>query len=290
MSVPSTGPAPRVRRRSNFDYFVIDRIWQIGLYVVGGAIIFYLVSPLVAVIPLSFNSEPYFTFPMPGTSTRWYDDLFNSPEWQRAARSSFITGISVTILATVLGTLAAVGMTLTNFKLKAFLIGLLLSPMMVPHLVTGVGMFFFYAWAGLVYTLPGLIMAHTVVALPFVILTVSATLANFNVNLIRAGASMGAGPVTVFFRIILPVIAPGVLAGAVLAFVASFDELIITLLISGPEWKTIPRQMWNGVREEITPVITAAATLLIGFSVLIMVGAEMLRRRGERLRSQRSSR
>ena len=184
-------------------------------------------------------------------------------------------------------TLAALGLTMANFPMKALIFGLLISPMMVPPLITGVGMFFLYSWAGVVYTMPGLILAHTVLALPFVVLIVTATLATFNVNLMRAGASLGANPVTVFFKIVLPMILPGVLGGAVLAFVASFDELIIALLISGSDYMTIPRQMWSGVREELNPVITAAATVLVSFSILLMGTAEFLRRRNERMKSTR---
>ncbi|MDP7667789.1 MAG: ABC transporter permease [Rhodospirillales bacterium] len=270
-----------------FDFFFFERLWTITRrgYVV--LVLFFLIVPIIAVVPLSFNAEPFFTYPMPGLSLQWYTELFSSDSWQRAIRVSFTVGLAVTVLATFLGTFAALGLTMVNFRLKALVIGLLVSPIMVPHLITGVGMFFLYAWAGVIYTIWGLILAHTVLALPFVILTVTATLANFNVNLIRAGANLGANPMRVFFRIILPLILPGVLAGAVLAFVASFDELIIAILISGADYKTIPRQMWSGVREEFSPVITAAATVLIGFSILVMGCAEALRRRITRLRGAR---
>jgi putative spermidine/putrescine transport system permease protein len=269
------------------NYYLIEKAWDYTLYIACGLILLFLVAPLFAIIPLSFNSEPFFTFPMPGVSTQWYEALFASSKWQHAAQLTFGVAFSVMVIATCLGTLAALGITFADFPMKGFVIGLFLSPLMVPHLIVGLGMFFFYAWVGVVYTPWGLILAHTVLATPFVVLTVTATLTNFNVNLMRAGSSLGAGPIAVFFRIMLPVILPGVVGGAVLAFVASFDELIIAILISGPEYKTIPRQMWSGVREELSPVVTAAATVLISFSIVIMGFAEWLRRRTVRLRTAR---
>ena len=271
----------------SINYYLAERAYEYTLRFICGLILLFLLIPLFAIIPLSFNAEPFFTFPMPGVSTRWYEALFASPRWQHAAQVTFLVAFSVMVIATCLGTLAALGITFADFPMKSFVIGLFLSPLMVPHLIVGVGMYFFYAWAGVVYTPWGLILAHTVLATPFVVLIVTATLANFNVNLIRAGSSLGATPVTVFFKIVLPVILPGVIGGAVLAFVASFDELIVAILISGPDFKTIPRQMWSGVREELSPVVTAAATLLICFSILIMGFAEWLRRRTVRLRSDR---
>ncbi len=277
-----------MNEKKNFvilNYYFVEKAWDYALYIACGLILFFLVAPLFAIIPLSFNSEPFFTFPMPGVSTRWYEALFASSKWQHATQLTFGVAFSVMVIATCLGTLAALGITFADFPMKAFVIGLFLSPLMVPHLIVGLGMFFFYAWAGVVYTPWGLILAHTVLATPFVVLTVTATLTNFNINLMRAGSSLGAGPIAVFFRIVLPVILPGVVGGAVLAFVASFDELIIAILISGPEYKTIPRQMWSGVREELSPVVTAAATVLISFSIVIMGFAEWLRRRTVRLRN-----
>ena len=202
-----------------FDFFFIERAWEYVRWVLCGLILLFLFAPTIAIIPLSFNSEPYFTFPIPGLSTQWYEKLVASEAWRGALGTSLIVATSTTILATLLGTLAALGLTLTDFRMKAVVMGLLISPMMVPTIITGVGMFFLYAWLGVLYTIPGLVMAHTVLALPFVVLIVTATLANFNVNLMRAGASLGANPVAVFFKIVLPVILPGVLGGAVLAFV-----------------------------------------------------------------------
>jgi putative spermidine/putrescine transport system permease protein len=268
-----------------FDYYLRRRLLTLTLRVVMGVTLLFLAAPLVVVIPLSFNSASYLTFPMAGFSTRWYLALFTSAAWQHAFVTSFLVAIPVTALATALGTLAALGLTRADFPFKAAVIALLVSPMMVPHIIVGIGLFLLYAWVGLVYTLPGMILAHTVLAAPFVVVTVMATLAQFNANLIRAGASLGAGPLTVFVRVVLPIILPGVLGGAVLAFVASFDELIVALMISGADNITLPQRMWAGVHEDVSPIITAASTLLMTFSVLFMVIMEGLRRRGERLRA-----
>ena len=273
-----------------FDFFLAESAWKYVLRTIAGLLLFFLFMPLVVVIPMSFTSEPFFTFPIPGWSTRWYEELYASSDWRHAAYASIVIALPVTVIATALGVLASLGLTLASFRGKALVIGLILSPMMVPHIIIGVGMFFLYSPLGLVGTLGGMILAHITLALPFVVLVVTATLANFNVNVMHAGANLGANPVEVFFKIVLPLILPGVLAGAILAFIHSFDELIVAILISGADYKTIPRQMWSGAREELSPVITAAATILIAFSFLIMGTAEVLRRRAERLRSARFAR
>jgi putative spermidine/putrescine transport system permease protein len=257
----------------------------LGLF--SGLVFLYLVLPMVAIVPLSFNQAPYFTYPMPGLSLQWYAKFFGSTEWMLALRNSLIIALGSMVLATVLGTLAAFGLTLADFPLKSVVVGLLVSPLMVPHIIIGVGMFFFYAWLGLANTLGGMILAHTTLATPFVVLTVAVTLANFNKNLIRAAAGMGANPMQVFGRVVLPLIFPGVLSGALFAFVASFDELIVALMLAGSENRTLPRQMWSGVREEISPVVTAVATTLFVIATLLMIAMEWLRRRSEHLQETR---
>jgi len=265
----------------------LERVWPMLFRAGCTLILIYLLLPMLAIVPLSFNAEPFFSYPIREFSLRWYYDFFHSSEWLLALKNSLLVAGSVVVLATVLGTLAALGLTLANFPLKGFIVALLISPMMVPHIITGVGLFFFFAMFNLVNTLTGLVLAHTLVATPFVVMTVSVTLANFNTNLIRAASNLGAGPVVVFRRVILPLILPGVLSGALFAFVASFDELIIAILMAGSETRTLPRQMWSGVREEVSPVITAVATMLMAFAIIAMLTTEWLRRRGERMRTTR---
>ena len=266
------------------------RAGMAAFYTLCGLILLYLILPLFAIVPISFNPTTFFSYPEDELSLRWYEEFFTSPAWMLALKNSLIIAGSVVVLATVLGTLAALGLTLADFPFKSAIIGLLISPIMVPHIIIGVGLFFFYANLGLAHTLPGMILAHTMLATPFVVMTVTVTLANFNRNLIRAGTSLGARPATVFFKVILPLILPGILGGAVLAFVASFDELIVAIMLTGSEQRTLPRQMWSGVREEISPVITAVATILITLAILLMATMEWLRRRGERFRSARFAR
>jgi putative spermidine/putrescine transport system permease protein len=270
-----------------FDWVDFESWARVLLGIFSGLVLLYLVLPMLAIVPLSFNQAPYFTYPMPGLSLRWYAKFFGSTEWMLALRNSLIIAFGTMLLATVLGTLAALGLTLADFPLKSVVVGLLVSPLMVPHIIIGVGMFFFYAWLGVANTLGGMILAHATLATPFVVLTVAVTLANFNKNLMRAAAGMGANPVQVFGRVVLPLILPGVLSGALFAFIASFDELIVALLLAGSENRTLPRQMWSGVREEISPVVTAVATTLFVIATLLMIAMEALRRRSERLQATR---
>jgi putative spermidine/putrescine transport system permease protein len=267
------------------DAVAAERAWHAFFVGLCTAILFFLLAPMVIIVPLSFNPEPFFTYPLRGFSIRWYVQFLGGLEWQLAIKNSIIVASATTVLATLLGTAAAVGLTLANFRGKGLLIGFLLLPMMVPHIIIGVGMFFLYSWLGLIQTLWGLILAHTTIAAPFVVLTVAATLANFNKNLVRAAMGLGAGPLLAFRKVVLPLILPGVIAGAVFAFVISFDELIIALFLAGSDHRTLPRQMWSGTREEISPVITAVATVLMGMSILLVLSMEALRRRAERLRA-----
>ncbi len=266
----------------------LERAWYYGFRVICALIFIFLIAPIVVIVPLSFNSEPYFTYPMPGYSLRWYEVIFgDSPQsllWQRSIQNSVIVGAGATALATALGTLAALGLNRANFPFKGGVMAVLISPMIVPLVVTAVGMFYFYAQIGLASTLPGIVLAHTALGVPFVVITVTATLAGFDQNLVRAGAILGAGPMRVFFTVTLPLILPGVVSGALFAFATSWDEIVVVLFLASTEQHTIPRRMWSGIRELINPTITAAATMLIGLSVLLMLAMEMLRRRGERLR------
>lgn len=266
----------------------VERAWYYSFRVICALIFFFLIAPIFVIMPLSFNSEPYFTYPMPGYSLRWYDVIFgDSPQsilWQRAIKNSVIIGFSATLLATALGTVAALGLSRANFPLKGVVMAVLISPIVVPIVITAVGMYYFYAQIGLASTIPGIILAHTALGVPFVVITVTATLVGFNQNLIRAGSSLGAGPARVFFKVTLPLILPGVVSGALFAFATSWDEIVVVLFLASVEQHTIPRRMWSGIRELIDPTIAAAATLLIFLSILLMVTMEILRRRSERLR------
>ena len=268
------------------DAMFAEQVWKVGFVVVCAIILAFLVLPTLIIVPFSFNTEPYFSYPIPGYSVRWYEEFFTSDAWRSSLLNSLIVAIPTMALSTALGTLAAIGLTHENFPLKGLVVGLFMSPMMIPHIIIGLGLFFLYVKIGIVHTFIGMILAHTTLAAPFVVLAVTATLVNFNTNLIRAAAIHGAAPLAVFRRIILPLILPGVLSGALFAFVVSFDELIVALLISGAEQRTLPRQIWSGIREEISPVIMVVATLLTILATVLMVLTEWFRRRNERLQTR----
>ena len=262
----------------------LQRIWHWVFLAICALIFLFLISPILVIMPLSFSSEPWFTYPLPGLSTRWYDDFFTSERWQTALFNSIFIAVSATALATSLGTLAALGLSRANFPMRPLVMGLIISPMVVPIVITAVAMYFFYADIGLANTFPGIILAHTALATPFVVITVTATLTGFDHSLTRAASGLGAGPITVFRRVTLPLILPGLISGALFAFVTSFDEVVVILFVGSPEQRTLPRQMFSGIREQISPTITAVATLLIIFSVCLLTTVELLRRRSERLR------
>ncbi|MGF6775032.1 ABC transporter permease [Paraburkholderia sp. GAS334] len=258
---------------------LVERVWYFALRGLAVLTLLYLILPVLAIVPLSFSSSTFLVYPIPGWSLRWYQNLIASDEWRMAAKNSFIVAPSATILATVLGTVAAIGLTKANFRGKALLMAILISPMIVPVVVVGVGMYLFFAPLGLANTYIGLIMAHASLGVPFVVTTVVATLQGFNYNLVRASLSLGANPVKTFFRITLPVIAPGVISGALFAFATSFDEVVVTLFLAGADQTTLPRQMFTGIRENISPTIAALATILIIFSTCLLLVLEWLRGR-----------
>jgi putative spermidine/putrescine transport system permease protein len=256
--------------------------WALRIFV--GAVLLFLIAPILAIMPLSFNSETFFSYPMPGYSLKWYEDFFTNDRWQSALRLSFILAFFTTVLATSLGTLAALGLSRGNIPFRSTIMAILISPMIVPVIIAALGMFFFYSKIGLTGTIPGLVLAHTALATPFVVITVTATLSSFDRTLMRAGESLGASPSYTFYKVVMPLILPGMISGALFAFVTSFDEVIAVIFIAGPEQRTLPRQMFSGIRELISPTITAAASVLIVFSTLMLVTVELLRRRSERLR------
>jgi putative spermidine/putrescine transport system permease protein len=199
-------------------------------------------------------------------------------------RNSFIIAFFATIIAATLGTLAALGLSQANMPYRNLFMSILISPMIVPIIITSAGLFFFYSDVGLAYTTLGIVLAHAVLGTPFVVITVTATLMGFDKSLIRAGLNLGAAPQTVFFKVIMPLILPGIISGALFAFITSFDEVVAVIFLAGYEQRTIPRQMWAGIREQISPTILAVATILVMISIGLLTTVELLRRRGERLR------
>ncbi len=261
-----------------------QRLVRVGLVLLTTALLAFLVAPILIIVPLSFSAGSFFYYPLPGFSLRWYQDFFASSFWLPSVWNSLLVGASATILATALGTLAALGLWRTRFPAQGLLLAVLISPMVVPVIIVAVGVYFAFAPIGLTDGYAGLILAHTTLAAPFVVVTVLATLSGFDRTLLRAAANLGARPLTAFRRVMLPLILPGVLSGAVFAFAASFDEVVVALLIAGPGQRTLPRQMFAGINDNISLTITAAATMLITLSLAFMALVTWLQRRGERLR------
>ena len=268
-----------------------ETIWYYIFRVLCGLIFFFLIAPIVVIIPLSFNAVPFFTFTdamlsldPAGYSLKWYQDFFSSLNWQGAVKNSFVIAIFSTLISTTLGTIAALGLSRADMPAKTVVMGILISPMIVPLIISAAGMFFFYTRIGLASTHLGVILAHAALATPFVVITVTATLVGFDHSLTRAAATLGASPTVTFFRVIVPLILPGVISGALFAFVTSFDEVVVVKFVGSYEQRTIPWAMFSGIREQISPTILAVATLLVALSICLLATVELLRRRNERMR------
>ena len=267
-------------------------------------VFFFLIAPLVAIIPISFSKSPFMLFtegmlawpPDPEAwSFRWYrymvgiceDKVLTTPcgnKWMRGTVNSFFVGSISTLLATALGTLAALGLSRPHMPYKGLIMSILISPMIVPLIITAAGMFFFYAKINLVYTFTGIILAHVALSTPFVVITVTATLVGFDTNMTKASQSLGARPMRTFFKVIMPLILPGVISGALFAFITSFDEVVIVMFMASLDQLTIPKQMWAGIRQEISPVILCMATCLVALSIFLLTTVELLRRRSDKMR------
>lgn len=279
-----------------------QRVWYYAFRVICALIFIFLITPIIVVMPLSFNAEDFFTFTPEmlrldpdGYSLKHYQDFFTNNEWQRSLKNSLIIAPIATIISVSLGTLAAIGLSQSHVPFKGTIMAILISPMIVPLIISATGMFFFYSslgnWIesnlGLDKNLVGyikVILAHAVLGIPFVIITVTATLVGFDNSLTRAAANMGANPVTTFFRVQMPLILPGVISGGLFAFITSFDEVVVVLFVGSAGQKTLPWQMFTGLREQISPTILAVATLLVFISIALLTVVELLRRRSEKLR------
>jgi putative spermidine/putrescine transport system permease protein len=269
----------------------VRRVWYYAFRVICGLIYGFLAAPLLVIIPLSFNAEPYFIFTKEmlsldpnGFSVRWYEAFLRSDAWNLAIGNSIVIALCATALATALGTTAALGLSRSFMPLRTLIMSILISPMIVPIIISGAGMFFFYSSVGLAHSLPGIILAHAALGTPFVVITVTATLIGFDHTLTKASSSLGAPPLVTLRNVIIPLILPGVVSGALFAFITSFDEVVVVLFLADYNQRTIPLQMWGGIREQLSPTILAVATLLIAVSVLMMLAIELLRRRNERMR------
>ena len=277
-------------------------LWHYIFRIFCGIIFIFLIMPILVVMPLSFNSQDFFTFTPEmlkfepeGYSLKHYRDFFTNNEWQRSFKNSLLIAPVATLVSVSLGTLAAIGLSQSHVPFKRAIMAILISPMIVPLIISATGMFFFYSHVGnfledrigLDKNFVGyvkVILAHSVLGIPFVIITVTATLVGFDSSLTRAAANMGANPVKTFFKIQMPLILPGVISGGLFAFITSFDEVVVVMFVGSTNQKTLPWQMFTGLREQISPTILAVATILVAISIALLITIEMLRRRSERLR------
>jgi putative spermidine/putrescine transport system permease protein len=265
----------------------LEKFWYWFLRVFSGLVLLFLMLPVLIIVPLSFNGGSFLTYPLDGFSLRWYQEIFNPDgPWLASLKNSLVVAPFATLFSMILGTLAAVGLNRADFPGKGVILALLISPMVVPLVIVAVGMYFFFSQVGLLNSYAGLILAHTVLGVPFVVITVNATLQGFDFNQVRAGASLGAHPLKVFFKVVLPQILPGVASGGLFAFATSFDEVVVALFIASPAERTLPIQMFSGIRENISPAIAAMASLLIALAVALLLVMELLRRRNERFKAE----
>ncbi|WP_271946786.1 ABC transporter permease [Ruegeria faecimaris] len=290
-------------RRKLLSYLTPKQVFYHYLFrVICGAIFVFLITPILVVLPLSFNAQDFFTFTPEmlsldpeGYSLKHYRDFFTNNEWQRSFKNSLIIAPIATIISVSLGTLAAIGLSQSHVPGRRVIMGVLISPMIVPLIISATGMFFFYSdigrfmegTLGMNKNFVGyvkVVLAHAVLGIPFVIITVTATLVGFDRSLTRAAANMGAGPVRTFFKIQMPLILPGVISGGLFAFITSFDEVVVVLFVGSASQKTLPWQMFTGLREQISPTILAVATILVVISIALLTTVELLRRRSERMR------
>ncbi|MFK8251841.1 ABC transporter permease [Ancylobacter terrae] len=259
------------------------RLARWGFHLFCGLVLVFLLAPVLAVIPLSFSSNSILTYPLPGLSLRWYEAVFSSPRWFSAFLNSLIIGVAATMIAVVIGTLASFGLARRKGAWVSAIKVIVLSPMIVPIVLVAVALYLFLAPLGLANTMAGMVLAHTVIAVPFVIIPVLTAIELLDPNLARAAASCGARPLTAFRRVTLPAIAPPMASGALFAFAASFDDVVIALFIAGPGQRTLPREMYSGLRETITPELTAVATIVMVFSTCLFLLMQHLQRRRRQL-------
>jgi putative spermidine/putrescine transport system permease protein len=269
----------------------LQRTWYWGFRAICAAILFFLIMPILVIVPLSFNAQNFFTFTKgmlaldpDAYSLKHYRDFFTNNDWQQALWNSVRIAPVSTLVAVTLGTLAAVGLSQPHVPFRGTIMAILISPMIVPLIISAAGMYFFYSRLGIQGTYWGVVLAHAALGIPFVIITVTATLVGFDRSLIRAAANLGASPVRTFFKVQMPLILPGVISGALFAFITSFDEVVVVLFVGSAGQKTLPWQMFIGLREQISPTILAVATLLVAISILLLTTLELLRRRSEKIR------
>ena len=259
--------------------------FEFGFYCLCGLILIFLVLPLFIVIPISFSSASFLQFPPEEFSLKWYRNFFGSEIWMRALWNSVKIAIMSSLIATVLGVMAALALTRYKFKGKNLIFSFLISPMIIPVIIIAIGAFFQFSRLRLVGNYYTIVLAHAVISVPIVLITISAALQVFDRSLEYAALSLGASPLVTFFKVTFPIIRPGVISGALFAFITSFDEVVISFFLSTYRSITLPRHMWSSLREQIDPTIAASSSLLIVTAVFLLIFVSILAKRAEQLRT-----
>jgi putative spermidine/putrescine transport system permease protein len=248
-------------------------------HLAGSAVLAFLLLPVLAVVPASFNASSFIRLPPQQVSLRWYHAFFADPEWLRALLTSIEVALAATVIAVVIGTLAALGLERASPRVRAVVVGLVLSPLIVPVIMTAIALYYVTRFIGLHGTIAGLALGHALLCLPFVVINVGIALRNVDINCRRAAEGLGASQGRIFRTITLPLILPGLAGGAAFAFVTSFDEVVLAIFLAGDTAKTLPVKMWEVVRIEFTPVAAVGSSLLIALTLLMFIAVQLLRQR-----------
>jgi len=248
------------------------------LVALGALTVFFLVAPTLVVVPMSFTASNALTFPPEGLSTRWYEKMLTDPQWSTGFANSAQVAFATAILATTLGTLAALGTVRGRFPGRTAVQAIILSPLIVPVIIIAIGMFSLFVRWKIAGSILGLVLAHTALAVPFVVVNVATSLRTVDRNLELAAQSLGAGPVRTFRRVTLPMILPGVLAGGLFAFITSWDEVVVAIFLTSARFRTLPVEMWEQVRQVVDPTVAAVATTLLAVTTTLLVLIFVVRR------------
>lgn len=252
--------------------------WKWLLIGVTTLVCLFLVLPIVFIAALSFGSSQWLIFPPPSWTMRWYVELFSDPRWLQSALTSLQIAAIVTVLSVVIGFLAAFSLNRGSFVGKELMRALFLTPMILPVVVLAVALYAFFLKIGLAGTLPGFIIAHLLVALPFSIISIGSALEGFDKSIEDAAILCGASPWEARLRVTVPAISHGIFGAAVFSFLASWDEVVLAIFMASPSLQTLPVKVWTTLRQDLTPVIAAASTLLVALTVLLMIAAALIRK------------
>ena len=268
------------RQVSDTQIKLRSRLW---LYVISSIILFLLIVPSLIVIPMSFSDSQYLEFPPKNLSLRWYENYFFSwkvengfNDWMAATRTSLLVAVLTIFLATPIGTLAAYGLTNSSARVRSILFPIMISPMMVPIILVAIGLFYFYVQFNMVNSIPGLVLGHSLVAMPLVLIIVLSALKNYDMNQEKVARSLGASRSRAFIEITLPQIKFSLVSAGLISFLTSFDEIIISLFVAGGDNSTITRSMFLALRDQIDPTIAAISTILIIISSGLLIASQMI--------------